>query len=75
MMSKQAKILTPLCVVRGGLDFKYQYYQIQAKDDNENFYLISLGCQLLDQKAFEQMLPRMILIPAPSEEELKSLIH
>jgi hypothetical protein len=74
-MPKKTKILTPLTIVRGGLDFTYQYYQIQAKDADENFYIISLGCQLLDQKMLEQILPRMILIPAPSEEEMKSLIH
>lgn len=74
-MPNDTKILTPLGIFRGNSDTKFQYYQMQAKDKDENMYILSFGCQLIHQESIEKSFNRLTLIPAPTEEEMKALVH
>lgn len=67
------RLLSIKTMTKGNHDLGYQYYQITAADNDGKFYLMTVGCKLIHQTSCEKAFQRLVMVPAPSNEELEQM--
>jgi len=64
------KLLTITGVFKGNANPTYQYYQIIATDEEGKTYMMTVGCKVIQQESCEKTFSRLILISAPTAEQV-----
>lgn len=69
------KLLSIEVIFKGNFDSEHQYYKVLLKDDNDQQYLATIGTKINNDKSVEKAFRRLILIPAPTQEQLYRIIN
>jgi len=72
--NEEVKVLTSLGVYRGNTGSEFQYYQLHSQDEEGNKFILTFGIKLHYKESFEKYLGRLVMIAAPTKEQIEEIL-